>query len=296
MTPAVLGFVGLGNMGAPMAANLVRHGLEVVGFDVAGAAERLPADATAASGLAEIAERAETVLFSLPDGAAVLSVVDGIVAAPARRVRVVIDLSTIGPAAAVEAERRLAAAGVTYADGPVSGGVAGARAATLSLMFAGSAEVLADHWTVLEALAGHVFHVGTEPGQGQTMKLVNNFLSAVALAATSEALSVGRAHGLELAVMLDVLNASTGRNSATVDKFPNRVLTGTYDAGFHTALMAKDLRLYTAVVADADTARTVGRAVSDVWQRADAAMPGSDFTRIWPFVSGDERALRPGAG
>jgi len=296
VTPAVLGFVGLGNMGAPMAANLVQRGFDVVGYDVAGTAERLPDGATAAAGIAEVAERTDTILCSLPDGASVLSVVDAIVGAPVGRRQVVIDLSTIGPAAAVEAERRLAAAGVTYADGPVSGGVAGARAATLSLMFAGSADVLADHRTVLEALAGHVFHVGTEPGQGQTMKLVNNFLSAVALAATSEALSLGQAHGLDLAVMLDVLNASTGRNSATVDKFPNRVLTGSYDAGFHTALMAKDLRLYTDVLADAATAGPIGRVVSDVWQRADAAMPGSDFTRIWPFVSGDDRALSSGDG
>ena len=85
--------------------------------------------------------------------------------------------------------------------------------------------------------------------------------------------------------MLDVLNVSTGRNSATVDKFPNRVLTGTYDAGFHTALMAKDLRLYVEMVARSDTAAEVGRAVSTVWQAADASMPGSDFTEIWKHIS-----------
>ena len=86
--------------------------------------------------------------------------------------------------------------------------------------------------------------------------------------------------------MLDVLNVSTGRNSATVDKFPNRVLTGTYDAGFHTALMAKDLRLYVEMVAGAaDTAMEIGSAVSTVWQAADASMPGSDFTEIWKHVS-----------
>ena len=86
--------------------------------------------------------------------------------------------------------------------------------------------------------------------------------------------------------MLDVLNASTGRNSATVDKFPRRVLTGTYDAGFRTALMAKDMRLYIEMVDQAATPDPVGRTVSDVWQGADAALPGSDFTQIWQYVAG----------
>ena len=183
-----------------------------------------------------MAARADTVLLSLPDGSVVLDVVDAIAAAADRRTTTVVDLSTTGPAAAVEAAARLAAVGVTYVDGPVSGGVAGARRGTLALMYAGPAAVLEDHRAVLEAFAGHVVAVGTDAGQGQSMKLLNNFLSATALAATSEALTFGLAHGLSLPVMLDVLNASTGRNSATADKFPNRVLTGTYDAGFSTAL------------------------------------------------------------
>ena len=116
------------------------------------------------------------------------------------------------------------------------------------------------------------------------MKLLNNLLSATALVATSEALSLGLAHDLALPVMLDVLNASTGRNSASADKFPNRVLTGSYDAGFHTALMAKDLRLYVDVAARHGTFHELSQVVADVWQRADAALPGSDFTRIWEFV------------
>ena len=110
----------------------------------------------------------------------------------------------------------------------MSGGAAGAAAGTISLMFAGPDAVLDAHRPVFEAIAGNIFHVGTKPGQGQAMKLLNNFLSATALASTSEALAFGRAHGLDLAMMVDVLNVSSGRNSATVDKFPRRVLTGTY--------------------------------------------------------------------
>jgi len=235
----------------------------------------------------EVAARADTMLLSLPDGPAALAVVDAVAAAAPRRAATVIDLSTVGPLAATTAAATLAAVAVTYVDGPVSGGTAGARAGTVALMFAGPDAVLEANRSVLEAITGNVFHVGHEAGQGQAMKLLNNFLSATALASTSEALAFGRAHGLDLAMMVDVLNASSGRNSATVDKFPRRVLTGTFDAGFRTALMAKDLRLYLDVVGAAGTPDAVGRSVSEVWQRADAALPGSDFTQIWQYVAGD---------
>jgi 3-hydroxyisobutyrate dehydrogenase len=289
MTPAVVGFVGLGQMGAPMAANIVAAGYELIGFDAAGTTDRLPSGAIAAASVDDVVAGADTVLLSLPDGAATLTVVGAVVGAPAsaRRVRTVVDLSTVGPAAAADAAAQLRSAGVAYADGPVSGGVAGARNRTIALMFAGPDDVFDAHRHLLEAFAGTVFHVGATAGQGQTMKLLNNFLSAVALAATSEALALGQAHGLDARVMLDVLNASTGRNSATVDKFPNRVLTGRYDAGFRTALMAKDLRLYAGAVEQAGTPGELGRVVADVWQRADAALPGSDFTRIWEFVANE---------
>ncbi|HKA04319.1 MAG TPA: NAD(P)-dependent oxidoreductase [Acidimicrobiales bacterium] len=283
MTPAVLGFVGLGQMGSPMATRIAAAGFDLACFDAAGTAERLPAGATAAASVADVAARVDTMFLSLPDGDASLAVAGAVVAAAGRRVRTVIDLSTVGPAVAADAAELLAPVGVVYADGPVSGGVAGARAGTISLMFAGPRAVLDDHRAVLDSFA-NVFAVGSHAGQGQTMKLINNFLSATALASTSEALALGEAHGLDMTVMLNVLNASTGRNSATVDKFPNRVVPGRFDAGFRTGLMAKDLRLYAHAVAGAGTADTIGTVVSDVWQQADAALPGSDFTRIWEFV------------
>jgi len=288
VTPAVLGFVGLGQMGSPMATRIAAAGFPLVAFDAAGTEERLPPGARAAGSAAEVAQRVDTMFLSLPDGDASSAVADAVAATEDRRVATVVDLSTIGPIAAADVATRLGSAGVTYADGPVSGGVAGARAGTISLMFAGPVAVLDDHRPVLDCFA-RVFHVGTAPGQGQTMKLLNNFLSAVALAATSEALALGDAHGLDMAAMLDVLNASTGRNSATVDKFPNRIVPGTFDAGFRTGLMAKDLRLYRAAVGAAGTADVVGSVVCDVWQQADAALPGSDFTRIWEFVRNRSR-------
>jgi 3-hydroxyisobutyrate dehydrogenase len=186
-----------------------------------------------------------------------------------------------------DAAARLAALGVTYVDGPVSGGVAGARAGTITLMFGGPTAVFEAHRGLLAAFAGNVFHVGEEAGQGQAMKLLNNYLSATALAASSEALALGRAYGLDLRTMLDVVNVSTGRNTATADKFPNRVLTGTYDTGFHTRLMAKDIRLFNSVAAGVGTSHQVGDAVGAMWNACETAMPASDFSEIWKFVSGE---------
>jgi 3-hydroxyisobutyrate dehydrogenase len=252
---------------------------------VLGTDARMPGGAVAATSIADLARRCTTVLISVPDGAATFAVAGEILAADDAVVDTLIDLSTIGPKAATQAAALLQPAGVTYCDGPVSGGAAGARAATISLMFAGPPEVLEANRAVLESFTGNIFHVGDTAGQGQAMKLVNNFLSATALAATSEAVAFGVAHGLDMATMIDVLNVSTGRNSATTDKFPNRILTGTYDAGFSTAHMTKDVGLFVAGAADANTDNAVGAAVAETWCGCDAALPGSDFTEIWRYVS-----------
>ena len=147
-----------------------------------------------------MAARADTVLLSLPDGPVVLDVVDAIAAAADRRATTVVDLSTAGPAAAGEAATRLAAVGVTYVDGPVSGGVAGARAGTISPHVRGPGRgARGPPWRARGLRRQRRSHVGTVAGQGQAMKLLNNFLSATALAATSEALAFGLAHGLDAA-------------------------------------------------------------------------------------------------
>jgi 3-hydroxyisobutyrate dehydrogenase-like beta-hydroxyacid dehydrogenase len=286
-----IGFIGLGNMGRPIASNIAAAGFELVCFDAAGTDERLPDGAHAAASAEGVFDRADTTMFSVPDGAATTSLVAQLERMDERRVTTIVDLSTVGPAVARDCAARLAPAGVTYCDGPVSGGVAGARAATISLMFAGPPGVLDFHRHVFDAIAGNVFHVGHSAGLGQAMKLLNNFLSATALAATSEAVAFGAAEGLDLQVMLDVLNVSSGRNSATYDKFPDRVVTGTFDAGFHTRLMNKDVTLFLESAARAGTSDVVASAVGHVWSEADAAMPGSDFTEIWKFVSARSRAV-----
>jgi 3-hydroxyisobutyrate dehydrogenase len=137
---------------------------------------------------------------------------------------------------------------------------------------------------VFETMARNVIPVGSRAGQGQAMKLINNFLSAVAMSATSEAIHFGESQGLEMHTMLDVLNVSTGRNTATSDKFPSRIATGSYDAGFAMALMAKDIALYFENARAAGTVTGIGTAVAAMWRDADAALPGTDFTRIHDFV------------
>ena len=118
------------------------------------------------------------------------------------------------------------------------------------------------------------------------MKLLNNFLSATAMAATSEAVAFGLSHGLDMKTLLDVVNASTGRNTATADKFPNRILTGTYDAGFKTKLLTKDVGLFLDNAKAAGTPTAVAETVAGLWRRCDEALPDSDFTRIYEFIRG----------
>ncbi|MDQ0963348.1 3-hydroxyisobutyrate dehydrogenase [Streptomyces sp. B4I13] len=280
--PAVVGCVGLGAMGGVLASNLVRAGFEVVAYDAAGPA-RTPLGARWAPGPADVARAAATVVLSLPDGEVCQEVVRDLGAARDRQVTHVVDTSTVGVAAA----RVLSAMGLAYVDAPVSGGVAGARRRTLMVMYAGTDEDCARVEPVLAGLSDRRRRVGDRPGQAQALKLANNFLSATALAATSEAVAFGRAAGLDPTVMLEVLNASSGRSGASADKFPGEVLTGRYAAEFSNTLMAKDVRLYLDEVRRLSGALNLGAVTGSVWEAFAAAEPDADFTRIYPFVAGD---------
>ena len=283
MSVEVVGFVGLGNMGRVLCANLVAAGHRVVAYDVAGP-DRVPAGAGAGADVADVARQADVVVCSLPDGAASESVAGEIVATADRRVTHVIDTSTMGVPAAQSLAARLTEAGVVLVDAPVSGGVAGARARTLAVMFAADDAACAHVQPVLAGLSDNTRRVGDRPGLAQALKLANNFLSATALAATSEAVAFGVSVGLDMATMVDVLSASSGHNTATSDKFPNHVITGRYASGFSNSLMDKDVQLYLRAVAEQGPPATVGEVTAAVWHRFAAAEPGVDFTRIYPFV------------
>jgi 3-hydroxyisobutyrate dehydrogenase len=271
-------------MGSVLAANLVSSGLDVVTHDIAGSINN-PRGAVFAATIDELARHAAVVVCSLPDGAASEHVARAIVRAEPRATACVVDTSTIGVAAARRIDGVFAAAGTGYVDAPVSGGVAGARSRTLSVMYAGADAACQQAAPVLAALSDRCRRVGVAPGHGQALKLANNFLSAVALAATSEAVAFGVAEGLDMAMMLEVLNASSGQSQATTDKFPTHVLTGRYSAGFANTLMAKDLRLYLeAVTAQRGAAGDIAPVTASVWERFAEAEPDADFTRIYPFL------------
>jgi 3-hydroxyisobutyrate dehydrogenase-like beta-hydroxyacid dehydrogenase len=282
-------------MGSALAANLVQRGHSVAAYDVAGSG-RLPAGAVFVPSVAEVARRAEVVVHSLPDGAASEQVAREIAGASGLRTTHVVETSTIGPRAAASVAALLAQAGIALIDAPVSGGVAGARARTLLVMYAGSDDACSRVEGVLAGLSDRRHRVGDRPGLGQAMKLANNFLSATALAATSEAIAFGRSAGLDMGTMLEVLNASSGRSAATSDKFPEHVLTGRYAAGFTSSLMAKDVLLYLRAVAESGGAASIAHVTASVWEKFAAAQPGADFTRIFPFVEAAGRARRSAPG
>ncbi|MFJ9710412.1 NAD(P)-dependent oxidoreductase [Streptomyces sp. NPDC101234] len=276
-----VGFIGLGNMGGALATNLVREGFEVVAYDAAGPA-RTPVGARWAPNPAEVARTVGTVVLSLPDGTVCGNVVGDLLATRDRRVTHVVDTSTVG----VSAARQLASTGLSYVDAPVSGGAAGALKRTLMVMYAGSDDACAHVEPVLAGLSDRRRRVGDRPGQAQALKLANNFLAATALAAASEAVTFAQAAGLDMDVLLEVLNASSGRSGATLDKFPQEVLTGRYASGFSNSLMAKDIRLYLREVDETAGPAALAAVTEALWEAFAAAEPGVDFTRIYPFVSG----------
>jgi 3-hydroxyisobutyrate dehydrogenase len=280
---APIGFIGLGAMGAPMAANIAAAGISLIVFDKAGP-HHAPQGAVVAQSIADVAAAAETIMLSLPDGNVVAEVVGQLAAAHVRKVRTVIDTSTIGIAAAQAVHEALAEAHIEFVDAPVSGGVAGARNATISLMFSGQAQTLERLGALFSSMSGNQFHVGSTPGQGQAMKVANNFLSATAMAATSEAVAFGTSQGLDMKTMLDVINVSSGQNTATRDKFPQRVLTETFDAGFRNDQMEKDCRLYLESVTAAGTSDQIGAVVKGIWSHHNEAEPAADIARIYPFI------------
>jgi 3-hydroxyisobutyrate dehydrogenase len=240
-----IGVVGLGNMGARIARRLVAGGEDVVGFDL-DAARAADAGARPAASLAEVAGAADVVLLSLPDSRAIEAVVDGL-ETHLRAGQVVVDLSTAAPKSTVAIHERLAARAVAYVDAGISGGAAGAEAGTLTIMAGGEAEALDAVRPVLAHFAASVHHMGAG-GSGHVAKLLNNFLNAISLAATAEVMVAARKAGLDLRQLLEVVNASSGVNFATLNRFP-RIVEGDYlEGGLTSDLMAKDVMLYLDLV------------------------------------------------
>jgi 3-hydroxyisobutyrate dehydrogenase len=276
-----IGFLGLGNMGAPMARRLVEAGHDVVGFDTQpGARDRLKEqggrvgeDATALAGQ-------RVIILMLPTSDVVESVlITGGLAAALAPGTLVIDMSSSEPMRTRALAEKLAVDGIRLIDAPVSGGVKGAELGTLTIMAGGSEADIAEGRAVLDTL-GSVRRVG-DVGAGDALKALNNLLSATHLWATSEAVLVGERFGLDPAVMIEAINGSSGRSGSTDNKWPNFILTERYDSGFGLQLMAKDMRIARSLAQQLGVPFTLGDEATALWSSiAEKAAPGADHTEV----------------
>jgi 3-hydroxyisobutyrate dehydrogenase len=250
MTGSTIGFIGLGNMGGRMTRCITRNGIEVIGFD-ANMASIEAAGAVAAASAGDVTDRADVIFLSLPDSRVVEAVVlgdDGVLA-HARDGQIIVDLSTASPGSTREIADALASKNAIYLDAGISGGAAAAEKGTLTLMVGGDEGSLDRVRPVMANFASNVFYMGAS-GSGHTTKLLNNFLNAVALSATSEVMVAGRRAGLDMDALLGVLNTSSGVNFATLNRFP-KIVHGDYlKGGLTNSLMMKDVLLYTELIAE----------------------------------------------
>src|ERR1700688_2644052 len=237
-----IAFIGVGRMGSCMVARLIAAGHELTIYDPVASAMAPAAalGAKVAGSAAAAAAVCTVVMASVPGPADARETARLIADSPV--VKIFVDLSTSGPAAAQAIATLLAPRGIAAIDAPVSGGVKGAAAGKLAIMASGPSPAMERVRPLLEVL-GKIYWLGEKPGLGQTVKLANNLMSAASLAIAADALAMGREARGDPAAMLDVLNASSGRNSATQDKFPKHVLNRRFDFGFSNALSFKDVRL-----------------------------------------------------
>ena len=307
MAADTVGFIGLGNMGIPMTTRLVEAGYHVRGFDTSAAArENFEAigssgargDVTAITELGSVGDGADAVILMLPDSDIVERVLLGRLASePASGSTghgntgggllvnlapgtTIVDMSSSDPARTRVLAELVAAAGLTLIDAPVSGGVSGARGGTLTIMVGGPSAAFARFKPMLTAMGKRVVHAG-DVGAGHAVKALNNLMSAAHLLASSEALIAGRRFGLDPAVMLEIINGSSGRSGSTENKWPSYVLTEKYDAGFSIRLMVKDIKLALGIEHATGVPSAASEAVVATWEAALADLPpDADHTAI----------------
>src|ERR1700687_397841 len=283
-----IGFIGLGNMGAPMARRLVDAGYELVVTDaVPEAVERFAAGSKCerAASPQSIGERCPVVIPMLPNGQIVREVLLGANGLAPRLApgSVAIDMSSSSPIGTRELSADLATIGIALVDAPVSGGVKKAADGMLAIMVGGEAEPVTRARPILEAM-GKVFATGPS-GSGHAMKALNNFLSAANLAIAAEAVIAGQRFGLDPATMISILNASTGRNTGTDSKFPNNVLPRTFNSCFALGLMAQDLRLALEVARSSGAPAGLLEKTAQMWAAAEQQLGGkADNTEVVKYL------------
>jgi 3-hydroxyisobutyrate dehydrogenase len=277
-----VGFIGVGNMGNPMAANVVKAGFAMTVFDTNPKAMEnlIAAGARRAGSAPDVVEQSEIVLTSLPaspDVEAVYLEPGGLVDR-ARPGTILIDLSSVLPSTPRKIEPRAKARGVHFLEAPVSGGVSGARAATLAIMVGGDAEPLARAKPVLQAIGPNIFHVGPV-GAGNTVKAINNMMACVNGVAMMEGLVLGVKAGLDPMTIYEVVKASSGGSKA-LERIPKALIPRDFEPGFKVALMNKDLETFTAIAKELHVPVSFANVAQRYQQAALAAGLGEQDTSV----------------
>ena len=279
-----IGMIGLGHMGGAMAVRMIGGGHEVVGFDTShDAIRRLEmAGGQIAEHPRAVADRAELVLACLPGKQASFDTAfgeNGVVHGD--RITTYVEMSTLGRDAVTRIGGSMASAGIGFLDAPISGGPRGAAEGHLTAIVSGPADFIEAARPALAAVASNIFVIGPEPGMAQVCKLVNNILSITAMVATCEAVSMGVKAGLDARTMIDVINVSTGRNSATMDKFPKSILPRSFSYGGPLAIGLKDIDLYLELAHDMRMPAAIGTTVSGVFNHIAARLGAqSDYSTM----------------
>lgn len=290
-----VGFIGIGNMGAPMATNLIRAGHYVTVFDLDEQRRNnfvAEHDGAAADSLTELGKRSQVVITMLPDGRAVRAVALGTGPGSDRLLNglakgsTIIDMSSSAPVGTRELEAELAEKGIGLLDAPVSGGVPRAISGNLAIMVGGPAALTESFAPIFNAM-GAPIHVGSV-GAGHAAKVLNNFVSAAGMAAAAEAVVVGERFGIDPAILVATFNGSTGKNNATENKFNQYILNKSFNSGFALELMVKDLSLTMDVAKSVGVPAELGQATLKVWRDAGEALGrGADHTEISRHVTPD---------
>lgn len=281
-----IGFIGLGMMGEPMAANLLKGGFEVAGFDVkadsAAALKGQPGYTRVAS--LEALKGLETVILMVPDSKIVDSLLwEQGVAQRVAQGGCVIDMSSSEPLRSQANAKKLKEAGLDFIDAPVSGGVKRARDGSLAIMIGGEEAAVKRAMPVFEAMGKTLVHVGAA-GAGHAVKALNNYVSASGLLAVCEALTAAEKFGIDPHIVNKVFSASTGKNNTTDNKVEQFMLNGAFNSGFALALMRKDLDTALAFIEAVGTPGDFAAACVASWRAANAALPAGDHTAMYAFV------------
>jgi 3-hydroxyisobutyrate dehydrogenase len=284
-----VGFIGVGNMGNPMALNVLKAGFPMTVFDMRAAAMKnlVDAGARAATSPREVVERAEITLTSLPaspDVEAVFLDAGGLVDS-AKPGSILIDLSSVLPSTPRKIEPRATARGVHFLEAPVSGGVSGAQAATLAIMVGGDAAVLPRAQPVLRAIGPNIFHVGPV-GAGNTIKAINNMMACVNSLAMMEGLALGVKAGLDPMTMYEVVKASSGGSKA-LERIPRAIVPRNFEPGFMVKLMNKDLETFTTIAKELHVPVSFANVAQRYQQAAMAAgLAEKDTTAAMTIIEG----------